>query len=210
VTAALLLDCLQGPGLTSTRAAVGPGEWLRLAAAQPDGLIEAIAGIAPATGGVVLDGTELAGLAADARQRAGLATATCRLPDLQGLRVGDVLLLGRSPARPTARPPRWWQEALGTSRARAAQADAEAAVRNLAGRLGLAGWVDRDAVDLPPQVAARADTLRALGSRPRAVVWRRPEWLDPSVADDLAAVIDGERRRGGVAVLEVVSGVGRP
>jgi ABC-type branched-subunit amino acid transport system ATPase component len=122
------------------------------------------------------------------------------LEPLPALRVADVVGLGvRAPQPPL------WQALIGTSRSRALSADDEAMVRALSGRVGLAGWVDRTAVNLPLKVEALVEITRALAGLPHGFVWRRPEWLDPGSLAELNEVVAAEQALSGFAVVEVRS-----
>jgi len=188
---------------------VAAGQWVTLGHADPPGLLAAIAGDAQAGvghGRVLLAGQDLSHQPASRRARAGLATCPGRLPDLPGLRVMDVLLVARSESLRGLS----WRAALGSRQARAALADAEADARALAARLGIGDWVDAQAVGLPPQVAARADLVRALVGAPRALVWAVPATgadghatARPGAAPTLADALAAEQKRLGMAVLAV-------
>lgn len=187
----LLLDCVAPHpprGHPLVRVAVGAGEWARVADRAPDALLAAVAGLRAASGSVVLDGRELGGMSAPARVAAGLATVTGRLPDLPALRLVDVLRLRR---------PRGLRRVQG---ARHRPPDDEASARALAGRLGLAGWLDAPAAGLPPAIVAAADLLRAFAQDPIALVWREPEWLGDQ-AGAVADILATEQARTGLAVV---------
>jgi hypothetical protein len=189
---------LRVPGGDPVSASVGRTGWERVAHPDPAALLAALAGLDPVAGQVTVDGVELEGLTPAARARAGLATAPGRLPPLPGLRVLDVLLLGRCLEPTTA-----WRAAVGSRRARAQLADAEAWARAVAGRLGIARWADRAATGLPADVVALTDLGRAVGSRPRAIAWQVPIWLEDRQVIDVERALGEEQAIGGWAVLEV-------
>ena len=191
----LLLDGLQVGGLPPVRARVRPGAWATLICEDPEGVVDAVAGLRPSSGGVVLGDVELARTDAVHRARAGLATATCRLPDLPGLRVLDALQIGRR-HRATA-------GALLATMRRGQAAGEESATRAFAGRIGLGAWAGREVIGLPGAVVALVDIGRSLLPGPSALVWRLPQWLSAEAQEDVRAAIDGERGRLALAVLEV-------
>lgn len=173
----LLIDSLvldDGPPL---RAAVAQGGWVRLAHPDPDLVLDALAGLRPSAGGIVVGGREVGALAPAARVRAGLHVVTGRVPELPEVTVLDLLLLSCRPAGARA----VLRSLVGLRGGR--DPEEEAAARAFAGRVGLADWVGRAAVGLPPGVALLADAARALLAGPRAVVLRAPEDLG---ADDRA------------------------
>lgn len=183
------------------QARAGAGEWVVASHGYPDGAVDAVAGLLPSPVTVTLDGTDLSSEPPVERHRAQLCTATCRLDQLPALRVADVIGLGiRAPQPPL------WQALVGTARARALSADDEAHVRALAGRVGLASWVEATAVNLPLRVEALVDIARALAGVPKALVWRRPEWLDPSSLQEISDAVVAEQRLAAFAVVEFVAG----
>lgn len=180
-----------------------PGRLYQAACGDPDRALDVIAGLAPGPGRVTLGARELSGLAPHLRARAGLGTVFSRLPPVP-LTVIEVIALPWPPA--VALQP--WHALLGRSGEQQATADAHAAARALAGRLGLAAWADCPAVDLPAPVSALADVARALAGDPTALIWRAPEWLG---ADRLASVrelLEAEVHRTGIAALEVCNLMG--
>lgn len=210
----LRLQDVATTGSAAVSADVGAGEWATLVHADPPGLLAAIAGYAQAGavhGQVLLSGQDLSHQPAAHRARAGLATCTGRLPDIPGLRLMDVLLVARSETLRGLS----WRAALGSGRARAALADAEADVRALAGRLGIGDWLDAQAVALPPEVAARTDLVRALAGAPRALVWAVPApgadgmGIRPDAVPTVADAVAAEQARLGMAVLAVEPAVRR-
>ena len=188
---------LEGPGLV---AEAGPGQWVTVRAPDPDGLLDDIAGTARPTLRVVVDDHDVGAAPAHERVAAGLQVVASRLPALVALRVVDVVLLGAGTGRLGL-----WQTLLGTDRARHEAADQQAAARSLGGRVGLGRWLDVPAVGLDPGVAALTDLARALFARPRAIVWRRPQWLAGGDAASIAEVLACEQQREGFAVAEVTS-----
>lgn len=191
----LRLDLFAVAGGPSTTLEVPARGWVRIGHPDPPALLYALAGQQPAHGRVVVGDTDVSYEQPHERVRAGLAVCDGHVPDLPGLRVLDVMLLARpAPGRATS-----WLALLGSSRRRTALADEEAAVRALAGRLGLASWLDAAAVDLPPSVAAATDLARGLAGAPRALVWKEPR-LD---REALTACLSGEQERLGCAVLSV-------
>ena len=190
---------IKGDGVAGDAIAVeaDPGSWLTVPHAAPDAAIAAVAGLGPGNLAIELDGATLDDATAPQRHAAQLCTAGCRLDPLPALRVADVIGLGlRAPQ------PHLWQALIGTAKARAYAADDEAQVRALAGRMGLARWVDRTAVDLPLRIEALVDLARALAGQPKALVWRRPEWLDPASLGEVNEAVVGEQRLGGFTVVE--------
>jgi ABC-type branched-subunit amino acid transport system ATPase component len=159
--------------------------------------VAAIAGFGPATARVVLDGEHLDAATTAERHRAQLCVATCRVDELPTLKVADFVVLGlRAPEPPL------WKTLLGTSQARAMSADDQAQVRALAGRTGLAAWVDRPVVELPDLVIALMDVTRALAGLPKALVWRRPDWLAPEDIEHVRDAIEHERATTPFSVVE--------
>ena len=173
--------------------------WVPASSTDAAAVIAAIAGLIPAPLTVTLDGQDLSTFSPVQRHRAQLCVAGSRLDPLPALRVGDVIGLGlRAPQPPL------WQSLVGTARARSSHADDEAQVRALAGRVGLAGWVDRTAVDLPLKIEALVDLARALAGVPKVLVWRRPEWLNPVSLAEITAAVTAEQRLAGFTVVEFV------
>ena len=173
------------------------GAWVTVDHVAPDGVVAAVSGIGPGDIRIELGGEDLSPRTAAQRHAAQLCAAGCRLDPLPALRVADVIGLGlRAPQPPL------WQTLIGTTKARTSSADDEAQVRALAGRVGLAGWVDRTAVNLPLKIEALVDLARALAGQPKALVWRRPEWLDPASLADVNAAVTAEQRLGGFTVVE--------
>lgn len=178
-----------------------PGGWVSLSHPQPGAVVAAIGGVGPGDVVIELDGEDLSSSTAVQRHAARLCTSGCRLDPLPALRVADVIGLGlRAPQPPL------WQTLLGTARARMSSADDEAQVRALAGRVGLARWVDRTAVSLPLRVEALVDLTRALAGLPKVLVWRRPEWLDPVSLGAVTETVMAEQRLGGFTVVEFAQG----
>ena len=174
-----------------------PGAWLTVEHRAPDDAVAAIGGVGPGDVTIALDGLDLSASSAAQRAAAQLCVAGCRLDPLPALRVADVIGLGlRAPQPPL------WQTLLGTERARRSSADDEAQVRALAGSLGLAGWVDRTAVNLPLKIEALVDLARALAGHPKALVWRRPEWLDAVSLAEVNAALTGRYNLGSFTVVE--------
>ena len=173
------------------------GEWVVVAHPAPDAVVAAVGGVGPGDLAITLGDTSLGGLSAVRRHEARLCVTGCRLDPLPALRVADVVGLGvRAPQPPL------WQALLGTKRSRALSQDDEAMVRALAGRIGLAGWVDRTAVNLPLKIEALVDITRALAGLPAAFVWRRPEWLDAGSLAELNEVVTAEQQLAGFTVVE--------
>lgn len=195
----LYVDCSFAADQPPLRAEAAAGEWVSVHNADPDAAARVIAGTQDGEVGILLDGNQLGGLRAPQRSRAGLAVALCRLAPMPTMRMADVLLLGLRAPRPHL-----WQTIVGTTRARTMIRDDEAQVRALAGRLGVAEWVDAAAVDLPPQVQALTDIARALASVPRALVLRRPTWLPAAHLTHIDSVLRDEQQRDGFAMLELV------
>ena len=195
----LYVDCQLHADQPPVRVEAERGSWVQVTAPDPDGTVRAIAGTGPGAVGILLDGRQLAALNAPHRALAGLAVAVCRLDPMPTLRVADVLLLGLRAPRPHL-----WQTIIGTSRARAMMGDDEAQVRALAGRVGIAEWLDVAAVDLPPQVQALTDVTRALAAVPRALVLRRPTWLPAESLREMRTSVSEEQQRHGFAVVELV------
>lgn len=182
-------------------AVVEAGQWGVLSHPTPDAVVAAIGGLRDGDALTIsLEGKAMHGLTAGERHSGRLCVSGCRLDPLPALRVADVVGLGvRAPQPPL------WQALVGTSRSRGLSADDEAMIRALAGRVGLARWVDRTAVALPLKIEALADITRALAGLPEALVWRRPEWLDPQSLAELNEVVVAEQRLAGFAVLEVAA-----
>ena len=182
-------------------------EWLTLSTPRPDAVVAACAGLGAdpdSTVQVVLEGAALHVLPAHRRHGAGLGVVTGRLGGCRELRVLDIVLLGlRTP------PPPLWQILLGTARARCRADDDQAEARALAGRTGLAAWVDRPAVNLPPDIVALVDLTRALAGAPKGLVWRRPEWLAAQAQAEIAAVLAAEQDARSLPVIEVATWGGR-
>lgn len=179
---------------------IAAGHWERVVSSTPDAFLARCAGTAPDEFEIAVAGAELRHASAVARCRAGLGVATGRLPAIESLRVLDVILLDVRTPRPSL-----WRTMLGGARVRAAVADEQAAARALAGRTGLASWVDRPASALPADVTALIDVTRAVAANPRALVWRRPQWLFSVDQERIADVVAAEQSAAGFAVLEVVA-----
>jgi hypothetical protein len=202
---ALHLQGLAVGGGAPLTAAVADGDWQVVRHHDPDLLLDAVGGLHHAPGGITLDGLALHGTGPLVRARAGLGLASGRLPPLPGLRVRDVLLLSSPP-----QPGLAWRAAVGLRRHRARLADVEALARGLAGRLGVSGWTDEPAVGLPDVVEALVDLGRVVAARPRAIVWRAPDWLDGEEAGAVRGALEVEHAIGGWAVLEVRQAARRP
>ena len=193
------------PGTPHDQFEVDEGEWVVFGHPHADALVAAIAGTGPGWTAITLGDRSLRGTSAAQRHTAQLCVAGCRLDPLPTLRVADVVMLGLRAPQPAV-----WQAVVGTRGARAMSADDEAQVRALAGRVGLAPWIDRTAVDLPPEIEALTDVARALAGLPRALVLRRPEWISETALADLRTVVAEEQRRSGFSVLEVTSPAAGP
>jgi ABC-type branched-subunit amino acid transport system ATPase component len=194
----LYVDCQLEADEPPLRIEASSGTWVTSASTDPDGAARAIAGTGPGAVGILLGGRQLASLRAAQRWHAGLAVALCRLEPMPTMRVADVLMLGLRAPRPHL-----WQTIAGTAKARTMMRDDEAQVRGLAGRLGIAEWVDAPAVDLPPEVQAVTDIARALASVPRALLLRRPAWLAAATRGHIEAAIRDEQQRDGFTVVEL-------
>jgi ABC-type branched-subunit amino acid transport system ATPase component len=196
----LVLDgVVAGRDDTPIRISVASGAWATLRREDAEAIMDDCTAAAPMPGPVLVDGRRVDRLPAPARIAAGLVAVPSRVGAVPALQVLDVVLLTRRvPGRLTT-----WRAALGSSRARTLLDDEKAAVRALAGRLGLGRWLDVDATELPADVAALVDLTRALAAEPRAVVWRRPEWLPRGEQADLAGLLADETARIDCAVLEL-------
>lgn len=185
----------------AVHADAGAGDWVVVAHPAPDAVVAAVGGVGPGDLTITLGDTDVGALSAARRHQAKLCVTGCRLDPLPALRVADVVGLGvRAPQPPL------WQALVGTARSRALSKDDEAMVRALAGRVGLARWVDRTAVNLPLKVEALVDITRALAGQPLALVWRRPEWLDAGSLAELNDVITAEQQLAGFTVVEFAQG----
>ena len=179
------------------------GDWITVPSADAAAVVTAVAGLVDNPLRVHLGDEDLSDATPVQRHRAQLCVASCRLDPLPALRVGDVIGLGLRAPQPAL-----WQSLVGTAGARASSADDEAQVRALAGRVGLAAWVDRTAVNLPLKIEALVDLARALAGMPKALVWRAPEWLDPQSLQELTTAIAAEQRIAGFAGVEFVRRAG--
>ena len=198
----LTVECLIPPATQPLRIEAADQEWVVVAHHAADVAVAAIAGFGPATARVVLDGEHLDAATTAERHRARLCVATCRVDPLPTLKVADFVVLGlRAPEPPL------WKTLLGTGQARAMNADDQAQVRALAGRTGLAGWIDRPVVDLPDLISALMDVTRALAGLPKALVWRRPDWLP---AEDIAHVREAIEHERATTPFTVVEFTGAP
>jgi ABC-type branched-subunit amino acid transport system ATPase component len=194
----LWLDQVAGP-FDPVDFVVGAGECRRLEVDDPDALVAVLAGTRAANGRAWLDDEDVLRLSAGARRAAGLAVATGRIADLPGLRVVDVLLLGRPHVG-------LWRSLIGRGGDQQPPADEdEADARALAGRMGLGPWLDLPAADLPPAVRVLTDAVRALVAGPAALVWRDPDWLDAADRDGLVETVRTESGRGGVATVRIAA-----
>lgn len=180
-----------------------PGDWITVPSTDAAHAVAAVEGLVDSPLTVRLGDEDLSGASPVQRHRAQLCVAGCRLDPLPALRVGDVIGLGLRAPQPAL-----WQSLVGTSRARSSSADDEAQVRALAGRVGLAAWVGRTAVNLPLRIEALVDLARALAGTPKALVWRSPEWLDPASHAELTAAVAAEQRIAGFAAVEFVRRTG--
>lgn len=204
----LLIDSLVlGEALTDSaplRVVVPPGGWVRIARPDADVVLDAIAGLVASTGGIVVDGRELGVLTPAARVRAGLHVVNGRVPDIPAASVLDLLLMSRRPVTGRAA----LRSVIGLRGRR--DLDEEAEARAIAGRLGLAGWVERPAAGLPAGVRLLADAARALLAAPKAVALRAPEDLPEADAADVRETLADAQSRAGFPVLEVGHAVGSP
>lgn len=192
----VVIDGTVGSG-DPVRAEAGPGEWTVVEHRAPGAAVAAVGGIGPGDLTITVAGTDVGHLTAAKRHDARLCVTACRVDPLPALRVADVVGLGvRAPQ------PAMWQALIGTARSRALSKDDEAMIRALAGRVGLAGWVDRTAVRLPLRIEALLDITRALAGLPLAFVWRRPEWLDAASLAEINDVVVAEQKLSGFAVVE--------
>lgn len=180
-----------------------PGDWITVPSADAAAAVAAVEGLVDSPLTVRLGEEDLSAASPVQRHRAQLCVASCRLDPLPALRVGDVIGLGLRAPQPAL-----WRSLVGTTGARTSSADDEAQVRALAGRVGLAAWVDRTAVNLPLKIEALVDLARALAGMPKALVWRGPEWLDPGSLAELNAAVAAEQRIAGFAAVEFVRGAG--
>lgn len=198
----VFVDCLLPGTQRPVRIEAPAGGWTTVVHERAGDVLAAIAGTGPGEVGILLDGRQLAGMVSEERVRHGLGLATSTWDDLPILRVLDVVAVGlRAPQMAL------WQTVLGTSAARTRNADDEAHVRALAGRVGLSTWIDAPATSLAPDVAALADVTRALAGRPSALLWRRPDWLDDAVQDGIAQAVTDEQGRENFAVIELTTQV---
>lgn len=193
----LVIDGVCGEQALTLRA--GAGEWVMVKHWDPDAALAEIAGLVPSQLPVSLDAQDLTSLSPIQRHHAQLCTASCRLDQLPALRVADVVGLGLRAPQPAL-----WRTLLGSAGTRAQRADDEAQVRALAGRVGLAAWVDRTAANLPLKIEALVDIARALAGVPKVLVWRRPEWLDPASLQEISDAVTAEQQLAGFAVVEFV------
>ena len=180
-----------------------PGDWITIPSADAARAVAAVEGLVDSTLTVHLGDEDVSTATPAQRHRAQLCVAGCRLDPLPALRVGDVIGLGLRAPQPAL-----WQSLVGTTRARTSSADDEAQVRALAGRVGLASWVDRTAVNLPLKIEALVDLARALAGMPKALVWRCPEWLDPGSLAAFNAAVSAEQRIVDFAAVEFVRRAG--
>jgi hypothetical protein len=191
-----------GPTAWGSCAVLG-GEVVVLEVEGPARLLRVLAGLpqeeAERSVRCSLDGARLPDGAPGARLAAGLAVATCTVPSrFEGPLLELVLLVDRRSRRARAAA-----AAAGARRTRAAIADGQAAGRALAGRLGLARWIDRPPAAAPPEVRALADVTRALLAEPAALVARFPRWLPEDARGALLATVEQETARRGIALLWV-------
>ena len=193
----LVIEGTLNDGGAPVQAAAEAGQWTVVEHPAPDAVVAAVGGVGPGHLRIRLGEQDLSDTGPAGRHDARLCVTGCRLDPLPALRVADVVGLGvRAPQPPL------WQALIGTGRSRALSQDDEAMIRALAGRVGLAGWVDRTAVRLPLKVEALVDITRALAGLPLAFVWRRPEWLDPGSLAEINEVVTAEQQQSGFAVVE--------
>lgn len=194
----LLTGSTVSTGSTSSSIRVEPGELRVLEVDDPAAVLADVAGLTASSAvGVVLDEHVLTAAPAARRWSCGLATTTCRVPAALEGTVLELLLLGE---RSTGAP-RLLSLAAGTGRARASLADAEAAARAFAGRIGLARWLAAPVQGVPEHVVALAELARCLHVAPTALIIRDPDWLADADRWRIHAVLDEGRRRLDAAVV---------
>ena len=193
----LVVDGVCADQSLNLRAAAG--EWVVVKHWDPGAAVAEIAGLVPSHLSVSLDAQNLTVMSPVQRHAAQLCAASCRLDQLPALRVADVVGLGLRAPQPAL-----WHTLLGGAGTRRRRADDEAQVRALAGRIGLAAWVDRTAAILPLKIEALTDIARAMAGVPKALVWRRPEWLDPVSLREITEAVSAEQHLARFAVVEFV------
>jgi len=182
------------PYADRVQADVARAQWRTVEDLDADEIWSTLMGEGPGDREIVLDGTAVTRFGTTR----GVAAAGCTLDPMPTMRVVDVVGLGlHGPRLPL------WQTLLGTRRARSRADDDEARARAVAGRTGIAAWVDRTAVDLPAPVGALVDVTRAVAGPPAALLLRRPDWLDPWVAAETRDVVAAEQRIHGFGVIEI-------
>lgn len=180
---------LNGDELIALDAAIAPGETLTVTGPSGVGkstLLAFVAGfLGPdfrAAGRVILNGRDVTGLPPE-RRRIGLLFQDALL--LPHLSVGGNLLLGLGP------------DVKGRTVRREA---VEAALAEV----GLEGFADRDPATLSGGQAARVALMRALVSRPEALILDEPfSRLDAALREQVRSLVFAESRKHGLPVLLV-------
>ncbi len=152
-------------------------------------LLRAVAGLLRHDGQVLVDGLDVDQLSPRERAaRIGYAPQVPVLPD--GVRVGEYVLLGRTPYHPLLRG--------------AGDADHAVARESLA-RLDLDGFADRPLRTLSGGERQRAVLARALAQQPRLLLLDEPTAsLDLGHAQQLLELVDELRREEGLTVLSTL------
>ena len=150
-------------------------------------LFNAITGLVPSTGQIVLDGeVALHGLPARRRPLAGVARTFQNLNLHEDRTVLEHALLG---ADRYARYGRF-AEALRLPHAVRGERHQEEEARELLGQLGIAGLADVVVRSLPYGIKKRVDVARALASRPRLLLLDEPAaGLPHHEAEELVEVV---------------------
>lgn len=185
----LLVRGWAGQGTARLSVDVPAGAVARVTLRDPAALLDRVAGLAEPALWVRVGERDCGRLPAHERARAGLATLDGRLPRGAGLRVLDVLLLGRPPAGVLG-----VLGVGGEARLRREQ-EREAAARALAGRLGLGPVLETPVDELTAEQALLADLGRALLGEPRALV-AAP---DPALAQVVTTLLLAEASRTSLA-----------
>ena len=171
---------------------VEPGRWAGVIGPNGAGkstLLKAIAGLLRHDGAVLLDGSDVGGLSTKERARLiGYAPQVPTLPE--GMRVGEYVLLGRTPHHALLTGPR--------------AADREVVTRTLR-RLDLADVEHRPLRALSGGERQRVVLARAIAQQPRLLLLDEPvSALDLGHAQQVLDLVDELRAEEGLTVISVV------
>lgn len=179
---------------------LGPGELVALIGPNGAGkttLFNCLSGLLrPDSGTVLLQGSDLSGLAPHQRARLGLARTFQRIELFGSLTVREHLLVAD---RAQHRGASLWRDLTGRSRATTEERDRCDAVLEL---VSLTPYADRTAQSLTLGTGRLVELARALVCEPSLLFLDEPSsGLDHRETDEMATVLEHVQRSGGTAIL---------